>query len=185
LSVYSLPVMGREDEESTVFGRRLRQRREEVGVSVSELAKKIGVSEGAIRQMEGGQTKNAVLPNGLQIAVALRCSPWWLAGLPDPADRPDVAITASAGSGKTQALVVAQIVEAVISRLTDPEDDASGALEDRLEPFVQQVVQASARDLKRRIQATDRSLLAVIERLTLVEQELSERAPRRPKTSNR
>jgi transcriptional regulator with XRE-family HTH domain len=194
----------RKDEEPGVFGKRLRQRREEVGLTVGQLAQRVGLTEGAIRAMELGSTKNAVLPNGLVIAHALGVSPWWLVAKEEP--RPGSALAAT-GPRKTEAaaaqtLVVEgrseeALVAAILSRLSDPsDDDFLDALLTRLEPYVleavrtavQSAVQASTRNLRQQLQvtdkrllATDQSLLTMIERLTLVERTLSERGLRPPK----
>ena len=45
----------------------------------SSLAHAVGVTEGAIRQMESGQTKSASFVIGLRIADALGVTPWFLA----------------------------------------------------------------------------------------------------------
>jgi len=61
------------------FGRRLRRLREARGLSRTELAYRVGVSEGAIRQMESGQTKIASFVVGLRLARVLGTTAWYLA----------------------------------------------------------------------------------------------------------
>ena len=61
------------------FGERLRRLRTATGLTVSSLARAVGVTEGAIRQMESGQTKSASFSVGLAIADALGVDPWLLA----------------------------------------------------------------------------------------------------------
>jgi transcriptional regulator with XRE-family HTH domain len=196
LTVYP-SEMARSDEESTEFGKRLRQRREELKLTVGKLAQLAGLTEGAIRQMESGQTKNAILPNGLMIAHVLGVSPWWLVAKEEPRSCSAVSTT---GTGKTEtaaahALVIGgrseeAVVAAILSRLSDPsDDDLLDALLTRLEPYVleavrtavQSAVQASTRDLRRRVQTMDASLLESMERLSQIDRVLSERGPRLPK----
>lgn len=52
----------------------------ERGLSCTQLASRVGVTESAIRQMENGQTKIASFVVGLRIADELGTTPWYLAG---------------------------------------------------------------------------------------------------------
>lgn len=61
------------------FGRRLRRLRLARGLSCSLLAYRVGVTEGAIRQMESGQTKIASFVIGLRLAEELGTTAWYLA----------------------------------------------------------------------------------------------------------
>jgi transcriptional regulator with XRE-family HTH domain len=61
------------------FGRRLRRLRLARGLSCSQLAYRVGVTEGAIRQMESGQTKIASFVIGLRLAKELGTTAWYLA----------------------------------------------------------------------------------------------------------
>jgi len=61
------------------FGERLRRLRLDRGVSCAQLAQRVGVTEGAIRQMESGQTKIASFVIGLRLAKELGIDPWYLA----------------------------------------------------------------------------------------------------------
>lgn len=67
----------KDDDRS--FRERLRKKRLEHGLSPGELAIAVGVTEGAVRQMESGQTKSASFAVGVKLALALGCSPYWLA----------------------------------------------------------------------------------------------------------
>ena len=70
------------------FGRRLRRLRLARGLSCSQLAYRVGVTEGAIRQMESGQTKIASFVIGLRLAQELGATAWYLAvGGADDRDR--------------------------------------------------------------------------------------------------
>ena len=75
------------------FGERLRRLRLARGMSCAQLAHCVGVTEGAIRQMESGQTKMASFVIGLRLAKELGTGAWYLAnGVPDdaePAGGPD------------------------------------------------------------------------------------------------
>ncbi len=64
-------------EES--FGKRLRRLRLARGLRVLDVAYAAGITEGAIRQMEAGQTKGASLIVGLRLAKMLGVSPEYLA----------------------------------------------------------------------------------------------------------
>ena len=61
------------------FGERLRRLRLDRGVSCAQLAQRVGVTEGAIRQMESGQTKIASFVIGLRLAKELGIDAWYLA----------------------------------------------------------------------------------------------------------
>ncbi len=52
----------------------------------SALARAVDVTEGAIRQMESGQTKSASFAVGLRLARALKVTPWFLATGDESAD---------------------------------------------------------------------------------------------------
>jgi transcriptional regulator with XRE-family HTH domain len=69
------------------FGERLRRLRVARGVSCAQLAHRVGVTEGAIRQMESGQTKMASFVIGLRLAKELGTDAWYLAnGVADDAE---------------------------------------------------------------------------------------------------
>jgi transcriptional regulator with XRE-family HTH domain len=61
------------------FGDRLRSLRTTRQLTPSALAHAVGVTEGAIRQMESGQTKSASFLVGLKLAHFLDVTPWFLA----------------------------------------------------------------------------------------------------------
>jgi transcriptional regulator with XRE-family HTH domain len=64
---------------SETFAARLRRVREEKGFTVPDLAAAVGVSPGAIRQLESGQSKNPGFALGLRIADRLSVDPHYLA----------------------------------------------------------------------------------------------------------
>jgi transcriptional regulator with XRE-family HTH domain len=69
------------------FGERLRRLRMARGLSCAQLATRVGVTEGAIRQMESGQTKMASFVIGLRLAKELGTDAWYLAnGVADSAE---------------------------------------------------------------------------------------------------
>lgn len=74
LTRYNLNMKKRE-----TLGDRVRGLRAERGLSVADLASAVGVSEGAIRQLEAGITKSPGLMLGLRIADCLSADPWYLA----------------------------------------------------------------------------------------------------------
>ena len=61
------------------FGPRVRRLRLALGMTPNELAHSVGVTEGAIRQMESGQTRIASFPVGVRLAEALGVEPSYLA----------------------------------------------------------------------------------------------------------
>jgi transcriptional regulator with XRE-family HTH domain len=61
------------------FAERLRRLRTEQGLSVPALAGSVGVSPGAIRQLESGQIKNPSFTLGLRLANSLHIDPSYLA----------------------------------------------------------------------------------------------------------
>jgi transcriptional regulator with XRE-family HTH domain len=58
---------------------RLKRLRDQRGMTVGRLALRAGLTEGAIRKMEYGDTKGQGFINGLKIADALGVDPWELA----------------------------------------------------------------------------------------------------------
>ncbi|MBV8579978.1 MAG: helix-turn-helix transcriptional regulator [Candidatus Eremiobacteraeota bacterium] len=64
---------------SETFGERLRSLRTRRHLTPSALAHAVSVTEGAIRQMESGQTKSASFLVGLKLAHVLGVTPWYLA----------------------------------------------------------------------------------------------------------
>lgn len=60
------------------FGDRLRKFRLARLLSTSDLAFRVGVTEGAIRQLESGRTKSPSFSIGLKLAEALDVDPWLL-----------------------------------------------------------------------------------------------------------
>lgn len=80
------------------FGERLRGLRTRRRLTPSGLAHAAGVTEGAIRQMESGQTKSASFLVGLRLARILGVTPWYLATGEEsaekdlPADAPAVRL---------------------------------------------------------------------------------------------
>ena len=60
------------------FQERLRTLRQRRGLRVGELASAVGKTEGAIRQMESGQTSMASFPVGLRLSRELHVNPWYL-----------------------------------------------------------------------------------------------------------
>jgi transcriptional regulator with XRE-family HTH domain len=75
-----------------LFRHRLRRLREAKNITPSALGYLVGVTEGAIRQMESGQTKRASFAVGVRIAEVLGVEPAYLAfGDSDGRDDPNVA----------------------------------------------------------------------------------------------
>lgn len=66
------------DRENPEIGKRLRDKRESLGLNQNEVAKEIGISTGAYQNYEYG--KEISSGRILQICAVLRCSPNWLLG---------------------------------------------------------------------------------------------------------
>jgi transcriptional regulator with XRE-family HTH domain len=74
------------------FAERLRTLRTRRHLTPSALAHAVGVTEGAIRQMESGQTRSASFLVGLKLSNVLGVSPWFLAtGRDDPPETESLA----------------------------------------------------------------------------------------------
>ena len=78
------------------FGERLRRLRLDRRISCAQLANRVGVTEGAIRQMESGQTKMASFVIGLRLAKELGTDPWFLANGVADGDEPKTGADALA-----------------------------------------------------------------------------------------
>ena len=61
------------------FGHRLRRLRAERGLTIGALAKLVGVTDSAIRQLESGESKSASFSVGLRLAQVLEVDPAVLA----------------------------------------------------------------------------------------------------------
>ena len=61
------------------FGQRLKRLREARGLRKTVLARRVGLTEAAIRQLESGRTSEARLTAGLRIAEVLGVDPDYLA----------------------------------------------------------------------------------------------------------
>jgi transcriptional regulator with XRE-family HTH domain len=58
------------------FGQRVKKRREELEMSQDDLAKKAGLTQPTISNIESGRNKGSTF--AVQLASALKCSPHWL-----------------------------------------------------------------------------------------------------------
>jgi transcriptional regulator with XRE-family HTH domain len=61
------------------FGHRLNRLRKERDMTVAQLAKEVGVSEGTIRQIEAGAIASPAFTVGLKLAHRLGVDPYYLA----------------------------------------------------------------------------------------------------------
>ena len=69
------------DRENPEMGRRLRSKREEMGLSQKDVAARIGITPGAYQNYEYG--KEISSGRLVQICAVLECSPNWLLGYHD------------------------------------------------------------------------------------------------------
>ncbi|HEY0614520.1 MAG TPA: helix-turn-helix transcriptional regulator [Candidatus Elarobacter sp.] len=98
------------EAEAEGYGERLRRLRVASRLSCAQLAHRVGVTEGAIRQMESGQTKMASFIVGLRLAKELGTDPWYLAkGVPSD--------EWAGGNGDALALRVAALEQNIASLL--------------------------------------------------------------------
>ncbi len=65
--------------EAESFGQRLRRLREACGLRKTGLARRVGLTEAAIRQLESGRTSDARLADGVRLADALGVDARYLA----------------------------------------------------------------------------------------------------------
>lgn len=72
------------------LGKRIRNRRLELGMTQAELAKKTGVSEATINRYESGDIKNPRQPILLKLIQALKVEPNYLMGWSDAPPTPTV-----------------------------------------------------------------------------------------------
>jgi transcriptional regulator with XRE-family HTH domain len=99
------------------FGERLRRLRTARRVSCAQLAHRVGVTEGAIRQMESGQTKMASFIVGLRLAKELGTDAWYLAN--------GVADDAQAQAGADGIVLRVSALEQQIASMLDERKRAS------------------------------------------------------------
>lgn len=66
--------------EGREIGKRIREQREVEGLSLREVAEKVGVAISTIQRYESGEIRRCKLPVILSIAHALSVSPLWLIG---------------------------------------------------------------------------------------------------------
>jgi len=92
---------------SSTFGDRLRALRTRRRLTPSALAHAVGVTEGAIRQMESGQTKSASFLVCLRLARLLGVTPWYLATGAD--EDVNASATASATATATDASLIGAV----------------------------------------------------------------------------
>jgi transcriptional regulator with XRE-family HTH domain len=105
------------------FAERLRVLRTRRRMTPSSLAHAVGVTEGAIRQMESGQTKRASFVTGLRLADVLGVTAWYLAlgedGPPETGSRsaPDPSLLTMIEDVRAHVTVLDRRVKAVEARL--------------------------------------------------------------------
>ena len=69
--------------ETGEIGKRMKQRREEKGISALEIAEATGLTKATIHRYESGEIKNIKLPVIETIAKTLEVNPSWLIGKSD------------------------------------------------------------------------------------------------------
>ncbi len=82
----------------TTFGRRMRQRREQLGMSQQELARLTEIPQSRLSEFEGGGRTEMTVSTALKIARALGVGLDYLAGTFDAAAEAPPAETAPAGA---------------------------------------------------------------------------------------
>lgn len=66
-----------------IFAYRLKEARKALGLSQTQLGKKVGLDSSSISRYEKAKVKNVMLPVIQELAEALHVSPSWLAGVSD------------------------------------------------------------------------------------------------------
>lgn len=123
-------------EHATRLGSRIRACRLAKGLSASALARRVGITENAIRKIESGDSKEPRFSTGVRIAAALGVSPSELVPADDTADAPpDLALTLRrirACRAKLSKLGVAHV--AVFGSVARGEATASSDIDVLVEP---------------------------------------------------
>lgn len=70
-------------------GKRIKERRNELGISAVDLAERLGLSKATIHRYENGDIKNIKLPILEAMAEVLKVDPLWLVGKTDVKDGDD------------------------------------------------------------------------------------------------
>ncbi len=66
--------------ERSIMAERIKQRREELNISVADLASRLSMSKATIHRYESGEIKNIKMPVIYSIARELDVTPGWLRG---------------------------------------------------------------------------------------------------------
>lgn len=90
----------------TQIGKRIKERRLDVGISADELAEKIGVSRATMFRYENGDIDGINVKKLIPIAKALRTTPTYLMGLDD-----------------TKELTTKQLIIELVEQMPDDLDD--------------------------------------------------------------
>lgn len=82
------------------MGERIRQKRIELGLSLEELGKMLGVQKTAVSKWELGAVENIKRNTIEQMASIFRCSPAWLMGFDNKEEREPAWMAAFSGAGE-------------------------------------------------------------------------------------
>lgn len=63
-----------------MLNKRIKERRTELGMTLMELAQKVGVRDATIQRYESGEIKNIKRTMVIKLALALECTPQYLMG---------------------------------------------------------------------------------------------------------
>lgn len=69
--------------QDKTIGERIKERREELNISVADLAERLSMSKATVHRYENGEIKNIKLPVAMAIAHELKVSSAWLLGKND------------------------------------------------------------------------------------------------------
>lgn len=69
--------------EALEIGKRIEQQRRELGLTLSDIASKIGVATSTVQRYESGEIQRVKLPVIFAMASILKVTPQWLMGVPD------------------------------------------------------------------------------------------------------
>ncbi|WP_186056525.1 helix-turn-helix domain-containing protein [Burkholderia gladioli] len=110
-------------EKNPEFGRRLRERREKLGLSQKELADRVRISQPGIGKIEGGGGTSTTL--GLALAAALETTIEWLEFGRHPArlGPPGFDLLDSVGRAKVEAYISGLLAQSNPTHTESPDED--------------------------------------------------------------
>ena len=97
------------------LNRRIKQKRQKLGLTLREVADRLGVQEATVQRYESGKIKNIKHETVRKLAEILRCSPSWLMGFDIPSKSESEMVASKIRNGL--------FVKPPISRNDSPPED--------------------------------------------------------------